>query len=141
DICCFNRPFDDQARIRIKLETQAKLHIQDEIKQGRIELCWSYVLDYENSVNPFVERKNFVGNWKKISRFDVNENQSILPQASKLQKQGLHGKDALHLASAVSASCNFFFTTDDFILKKFQSFGKLKILNPIDFLGVLEKSK
>ena len=30
--CCYNRPYDDQTQIRIHLETEAKLHIQDVIK-------------------------------------------------------------------------------------------------------------
>ena len=29
DLCCFNRPFDDQTKARIKLETEAKLVIQE----------------------------------------------------------------------------------------------------------------
>lgn len=29
DNCCYNRPYDDQTHIRIHLETEAKLHIQD----------------------------------------------------------------------------------------------------------------
>ena len=28
DNCCFNRPFDDQSQLRIRLETEAKLDIQ-----------------------------------------------------------------------------------------------------------------
>ncbi len=31
DNCCFNRPFDDQKQIRIRIETEAKLYIQGEI--------------------------------------------------------------------------------------------------------------
>lgn len=31
DNCCFNRPFDDQNQLRIRLETEAKLGIQEEI--------------------------------------------------------------------------------------------------------------
>lgn len=31
DNCCFNRPFDDQSQIRIRLESEAKLKIQDDI--------------------------------------------------------------------------------------------------------------
>ncbi len=31
DNCCFNRPFDDQSQLRIKLETEAKIRIQDDI--------------------------------------------------------------------------------------------------------------
>ncbi len=29
DNCCFNRPYDNQSQIRIHLETEAKLHIQE----------------------------------------------------------------------------------------------------------------
>lgn len=40
DNCCFNRPFDDQSQIRIRLESEAKLKIQEEIqvKKHRIGL-------------------------------------------------------------------------------------------------------
>ena len=52
DNCCFNRPFDDQSSLVIHLETEAKLHIQDLIRQGELSLLWSFVLDYENDANP-----------------------------------------------------------------------------------------
>jgi hypothetical protein len=35
DNCCFNRPYDDQQQIRIKLETKAKLHIQQQIVEKK----------------------------------------------------------------------------------------------------------
>lgn len=57
DNSCFNRPFDDQKQIRIKLETEAKLNIQERIIQKEIELTWSYILDFENEANPFEQRK------------------------------------------------------------------------------------
>jgi len=34
----FNRPFDDQVQMHIRLESEAKLYIQDNIKTGDIEL-------------------------------------------------------------------------------------------------------
>ena len=33
DNCCFYRPYDDQTQIRISLETQAKLYVQDLVKK------------------------------------------------------------------------------------------------------------
>ena len=57
DNCCFNRPFDDQQQLKIKLETDAKLFIQQELLDKKYELAWSYVLDYEIEINPFEERK------------------------------------------------------------------------------------
>jgi len=38
DNYCFNRLFDDQRQIRAFLETQAKLHIQEQIKNEKISL-------------------------------------------------------------------------------------------------------
>jgi hypothetical protein len=52
DNCCYNRPFDDQDQMRIHLETQAKLYIQELIKEQKLELVCSFVSRYENSVNP-----------------------------------------------------------------------------------------
>jgi hypothetical protein len=48
DNCCFNRPFDNQNQLKVYLETQAKLAIQEKIIAGEYELVWSYILDYEN---------------------------------------------------------------------------------------------
>ncbi len=44
DNCCFNRPYDDQTQIRISLETQAKLYVQDLVKNKKVDLVTSYVL-------------------------------------------------------------------------------------------------
>ncbi len=44
DNCCFNRPFDDQNQIRIRIETEAKLFIQENIITKRFRLAWSYIL-------------------------------------------------------------------------------------------------
>ena len=49
DMCTFNRPFDDQNQLKIKLETEAKLFIQQGIVDGHYELVWSYILEYENN--------------------------------------------------------------------------------------------
>lgn len=41
DLCCFNRPYDDQGQTRIRLETEAKLVIQQKIWDGECQLVWS----------------------------------------------------------------------------------------------------
>ena len=57
DNCCFNRPFDKQNQMRIRLEADAKLCIQENIRNGTIELVWSYILDLDNEASPFEERE------------------------------------------------------------------------------------
>lgn len=37
DNCCFNRPYDDQEQIKIRLESEAKLEIQARIKTGELD--------------------------------------------------------------------------------------------------------
>ena len=56
DNCCYNRPYDDQTQIRIHLETEAKLYIQEMIKLGKADLVTSYILEYENSKIAFHTR-------------------------------------------------------------------------------------
>ncbi|MDR1070041.1 MAG: hypothetical protein LBL37_04580 [Gracilibacteraceae bacterium] len=58
DNCGYNRPFDEQASAIIRLETDAKLYIQEQIRSGELELCWSFVLDYENAANPFEDHES-----------------------------------------------------------------------------------
>ena len=61
DNCCFNRPFDDQRQLRIKLESEAKLFLQEKVLNKEYALVWSYILDFENEANPFDERKEYQG--------------------------------------------------------------------------------
>lgn len=60
DNCCYNRPYDDQSYMRIHLETQAKLYIQEMIKEKKIELVNSYMLEYENSKNRFKRKSSIL---------------------------------------------------------------------------------
>lgn len=64
DNCVFNRPFDDQSNIKILLDAEAKLKIQENIRLGIYELVWSYILDYENEKIHFRNGANKLGNGK-----------------------------------------------------------------------------
>ncbi len=134
DNCTFNRPFDDQTQIRIRLETEAKLYIQEKIRDGALELVWSYILDYENLANPFEERRNIIQNWKACAFIDVDADLEILTKANILREIGLRNKDALHLACAIAAKCDYFVTTDDVILKKTVGFEDIGVIDPPSFI-------
>jgi predicted nucleic acid-binding protein len=134
DNCCFNRPFDNQSQARIRLEAEAKLEIQQQIRDGRIELAWSYVLEFENHANPFEVRRRLVAMWKSIAVVDIEETNDILQQANEISNRGLRAADALHLACAIGAKCDFFLTTDDVIVKKMQGFSHIAVMNPTQFV-------
>ncbi|MDR2175134.1 MAG: hypothetical protein LBO82_04255 [Synergistaceae bacterium] len=132
DNCCFNRPYDAQTSILIRLETDAKLHIQELIRAGEIELAWSFVLDYENGANPFEEIRDRIAVWKEIAVIDCGYSETIRQDAQELMKLGLRQKDAAHVACAISASAEFFLTTDKKILNK--PIARIAVVNPIDFI-------
>ncbi|MDZ7717091.1 MAG: PIN domain-containing protein [Balneolaceae bacterium] len=140
DNCCFNRPFDDQSQIRIHIETEAKLHIQREITKENIQLVWSYMLDYENAANPFEFRKTSITEWKKKAFTYVEESEEVLNQAREIKKNhGLKAKDALHLACAIEAECDYFITTDDEIINKGSLETLIETVNPVDMITIMEE--
>ncbi|MEI6809169.1 MAG: PIN domain-containing protein [bacterium] len=134
DNCCLNRPFDGQDQTRITLETEAKLDIQGQILAGKLELAWSYILDYENHANPFEERRAAIRQWRSRAVVDVVENATVLAKAAQLVAAGLASKDALHVACAEFTKCDVFLTTDDDLLKKANKIEGVKVLNPTSFV-------
>lgn len=138
DNCTFNRPFDDQSQIRVRLEAEAKLFIQDQIKNDEVKLVWSYILDFENEQNPFAERRSAILKWRELSSIDVQENPALLEMARKLNSLGVKPKDALHISSAIEAKAACFLTTDDILLKKLKNFDEIQVMNPTEFIRLLD---
>ena len=140
DNCCYNRPYDDQTQIRISLESQAKLHIQNLIKNGQLELVTSYMLFFENSQDPVHSRRSSIK--KFLLRYaDMNVSESridiIKADARKIMETGIKYKDACHVACAILSNADFFLTTDKRLLK--YDTNEIIIMNPIDFLTEMEE--
>jgi predicted nucleic acid-binding protein len=134
DNCCFNRPFDDQSTLTIRLETEAKLHIQHAIRAGQYALGWSYILDYENAANPLEERRVEIQQWKALADSVVTETPAILATMTDLVTLGFKPLDALHLACAQALGCQYFLTVDKGILKKATLVSALRIVSPVEFV-------
>jgi predicted nucleic acid-binding protein len=139
DNCCFNRPYDDQNLLSIYLETQAKLSIQDLIRTGKLHLVWSAILDYENSRNPDEVIRDEIGSWRKVSSLVVHQDQSIIDCALEFTVYGISKKDALHIASAIGVKADYFITTDMGIIKKRRHIAGIRIVDPVDFIRILEE--
>lgn len=139
DNCCYNRPYDDQTQIRIHLETEAKLYIQDMIKNNELELVTSYMLDYENSKNRFNHKKQAILKFMTSNEshyIGEDRNREVLDIAKEIVKTGVKNADALHVACAVLAGSDYFITTDDRLLR-YQS-EKIQIVTPGEFIRRLE---
>ena len=132
DNCCLNRPYDDQTNLSVHLEAEAKLFIQNGIVNDTFELAWSFMMDYEILSNPFYDRQLAFMRWKNVAVVDIDPIEKILINGRELFKKKLKRKDALHLACAIEAECQYFLTTDRKILNK--KIMEIKIINPIDFV-------
>jgi predicted nucleic acid-binding protein len=132
DNCCFNRPFDDLSQRVVRLEAEAVLFIQEEIKDTKLELVWSYILDQENRDNPFERRREAIGLWKSHAIIDVDESEEAIQLAESHHRLGLKPKDALHVACAIVARASYFITTDRNILKK--TIKQIQVVNPMQFV-------
>jgi predicted nucleic acid-binding protein len=93
------------------------------------------MMDYEISFNPFSERKDAFLNWKNISVIDIDPTEKILDRGIKLIERKLKRKDALHIACAIEAECEYFITTDGKILNK--NISEVAVINPLDFIRKL----
>jgi predicted nucleic acid-binding protein len=116
------------------LEAEAKLGIQEMILEKKIELAWSYILDFENELNPFEQRKTVVRQWKKHATVDTSETIEIIQRAATMVQAGFKSKDALHLACAIVLRCDYLLTTDYYLLKKAASFREIKVADPVAFV-------
>ncbi|GHT88577.1 hypothetical protein FACS1894137_16960 [Spirochaetia bacterium] len=132
DNCSYNRPFDKQLDIIVRLEAEAKLYIQEMVKENRIDLVWSSVNEYENNDNPFDEKRERIGTWKDMAVEQCVMNESILLKADELMGRKLRAKDALHIASSIYSKCDYFITTDKKILNK--NIADIAVVNPITFV-------
>ncbi|MGS0756489.1 PIN domain protein [Roseateles sp. GG27B] len=138
DLCCFNRPYDDQSQVRVRLETEAKLSLQDKVRSGGCQLVWSAVLDLENSKNPYIEHMQAIAQWRALASNHVMAGPDVMTIAAQLVAGGVHNFDALHVASAVVGKAELFITTDDRLLKRVQHLKSIKAVFPADALAYLE---
>lgn len=140
DMCCYNRPYDPQDQLKIKMETQSKIHIQRFIESGKYELIGSYTLDYECSNVPVPMRKkaikDFINN--NISGYvGAERDAEISAIAERIMAANVKQQDAYHVASAIYAGCTYFITTDIRLLK-YQT-DEIKLVNPIEFITEMEE--
>lgn len=134
-MCCYNRPYDDQSQLKISIETQSKLYIQNLIKDGKLDLVTSYMLRYECSKNPFAMRRNTI--FEFINKYTyayvgIDHKSLIEKKAYEIMNTGIKFKDASHVASAIFANCEYFISTDIRLLK-YKS-NEIKMVNPVDFI-------
>lgn len=137
DVCCLNRPFDDQSYDRVHLESEAVLRILDRCQTGRWRLIGSEVIDFEIVKIPDDERRRRVSSLASLAKVRVVVDAEVEKRALTLEKAGIKAVDALHLACAEKAKADILLTTDDKFLQNVlrnSKLAKVRVDNPLNWL-------
>lgn len=70
-------------------------------------------------------------------RVGEEHDDTITSIARDMMADGIHEKDAYHVASAIFAGCEYFISTDIRLLK--HKFDKIKMLSPVEFVMSMEE--
>ena len=120
------------------METEAKVLLQQHVKDDECELVWSATLDFECSNNPNDAHRHAINQWRTLAVAVIMADHSVIPTALKLANEEVGHYDALHVASAIAGKVDLFVTTDDRLIKKMRKIGQLQVLLPGDALALLE---
>lgn len=135
DVCCLCRPFDNHDDTRIRLESEAVLAII-----RRCSLDWDLITStavlYEiSSINDPVKKSHVIqltSRAREIIRIDAD----LLLRADTIEKRGIMGMDAIHLACAEKAGA-VFLTTDDEVIRIMKVHSQdisVRVDNPLHWL-------
>ena len=118
DLCIYNRPFDDQRQPRIVVETVEFMFLLEKAINKEMTINNSFVLEYENSKSPLIDRRDKIDDLLKIASEYVRYSERLENRAEEIEKRGFMAMDALHIACAEAAKSDFFITCDDLLLRK-----------------------
>lgn len=134
DVCCLNRPFDDQTQDRIHLEAEAILSILNHSRTAGWSVIGSDVIDFEISKMPDKDKRLMVWILSTVHDAHVRVAAEVEKRALELKKVGLKPLDALHVACAEKAKAEVLLTTDDNLLNRAvrsKRTLKVKVENPM----------
>jgi predicted nucleic acid-binding protein len=137
DVCCLNRPFDDQRQDRIRLEAEAVLLILGRCDVGTWQWVSRAVVEEEVSQTPSHERRSRVWNMLNGAHDTVALTDTAIARAIVLKAMGFRTYDALHLSCAEEAMVNVFLTTDDRVLRlatRHTEQLRVRVANPLVWL-------
>lgn len=137
DVCCLNRPFDDQTQERIRLEAEAVLLILNRFHQGQGYWIGSSVLAYEIQRIPDAERRRRVSSLLHLIHSTEAAQAEELARAKELQSLGFKAVDSLHIACAEKTGCTVLLTTDDRMLRTARRNTaqlRVRIVSPVEWL-------
>lgn len=141
DMCTLQRPLDDRSQLRIHLEAEAVLGILLMCQRREAVILASPVLRLEAIRNPHPERQGFTMTLLARAN-EVSGSEELIEQRARGDiERGIKAVDALHLASAVESTAEYFCTCDDRLLKRARQLdtGMTRVLNPLELIEEMDR--
>jgi predicted nucleic acid-binding protein len=136
DVCVLCRPFDDQNRLRIRLETDAVFLILRRIETGLYRAVVSPAHYREvgaiRETSERLEMESLLSRLDKSCECDLTQARH---RAEALIDMGFGIADAAHVAFAEQLA-EFFITCDDKLLKRCtQTTLRIAVMSPLEFIA------
>ena len=134
DVCTLCRPFDDQHRMRIRLETDSYFLIMQSIQNGIYELLYSKVHEKEiAAINDMLERTEIIETIYQNGKRCTGDYQAIRKRADELVNVGIGIADAAHVAFA-EVNADYFISCDDRLIKRSKRESvDVMVMTPVEF--------
>jgi len=135
DVCAICRPFDDQAEMRVQMETAAFLLILDKVKQGAYSATLSEVhLAELYAIRQLWLKTEALLIAQRFEQVEVRDHQRLRGRAETLHELGFGVADAAHLAYAEEIA-DFFISCDDRLIRKSKACELLvDVCSPVEFV-------
>jgi predicted nucleic acid-binding protein len=137
DVYALNRAFDDQSIDRNRLESEAVLAILARVSRKVHRLVRSEVIDRELAACPDREKAESVESVLRSATVVLPLSQSMKLRGHALLAKGFRLLDALRIASAEAARCEYLITTDDRLLRRAKAQAqavRVGVVNPLVFV-------
>ena len=111
------------------------------VSHGKHSLISSEVIDREIAACPDLEKAELVRETLRLSAQHVVLTAADVSRFNELAGLGFRKLDAMHLACAEAASCVYFITTDDKLIKRAKAHRKslaVAVVNPLTFVIEVE---
>ncbi|MDR0818354.1 MAG: PIN domain-containing protein [Oscillospiraceae bacterium] len=135
DVCCLNRPFDNQSQDKVRFETEAIVSILKRCGvTGDWELIGSDIITAEILKNPDSAKRQKALMLNDGAARKVKYNPEIKARAAQFRELNIKLFDSLHLAAAEYAGVDVFLTTDARLIKAAaRSDIKIRVANPLNY--------
>jgi predicted nucleic acid-binding protein len=139
DVCCLNRPFDDQSQPRVRDEAEAVRAILERADKGLVELVGSQMMRIELRATPDLARRRKVR--ALLPRNLLQLDTDLARRTRELAGMGFKPADAVHISAAERLQSVALVTTDDRLVrlaKRRATRLRVRVLNVLSFIAELK---